>query len=330
MKYKDYVKIWCEYKKPLIKPSTFTNWQNRLRIHLIPFFGEYELEELDSKLLQQFIFDKFNDNLRHKSVRDLDMIFRLTVSEAVELEYIKTATKFIVKYPKNITQKKTITEVLNDSEYSKLFNYLMGSINYSDMGILISLCTGLRIGEVCALQWKDIDFNNKMISVSKTAQRIYIRDLDDSVGTTEHIVGAPKTASSYRTIPVMDALIDKLKTMRRDWPDENCVIIDYLSGANRQRKLRFGDPRTLRQRFERVLKMLGINHHTFHALRHTFASKLIEMGIDPKTVSELLGHSDINTTLNLYVHPNEQQKRDAVNALLSKKGLKKKIKTVML
>ena len=195
--------------------------------------------------------------------------------------------------------KKNEIQVLSNIERKKLEAYLLSNVILSNICTLLSLYTGLRIGEVCGLKWEDIDFKKGCISVNKTVERISLGN-----GKTKVVVGDPKTESSIRKVYVPDFIIELLKERRKS-PD-----LFVLSGKQNPT-----EPRTLQYRFEKILKSAGIREMKFHSLRHTYATICIEKGVDIKTLSELLGHSDVKITLNTYVHSSDKLKRKYVKRL---------------
>ena len=161
--------------------------------------------------------------------------------------------------------------------------------------------SGLRIGELCALTWEDVDFENGVVRVEKTLQRVPMRSENNK---TSVVITSPKSKTSVREIPIPAFVMDILKRSRHS---DNCYI---LSGTNRP-----VEPRTMQNRFKAVLKECGIRSANFHLLRHTYATVCIESGFDAKTVSELLGHSNVNITLNRYVHSSMEMKKKCVDGL---------------
>ena len=189
-------------------------------------------------------------------------------------------------------------------EQNKLTNYVLNNLTSRNIGILLSLYSGIRIGELCALQWKDIDFKNNKLIISKTVQRIYIKDKDKNISKV--IITSPKTKNANREIPINKDFIEILKKIKSD--------NDYYILSNNEKYI---EPRTYRKYFNKALKENKIKHFNFHSLRHTFATNCITLGCDYKTVSELLGHANVNITLNLYVHPRYSQKKKCID-LVSK------------
>ena len=195
--------------------------------------------------------------------------------------------------------KKNEIQVLSNIERKRLENYLLSNVKLSNICTLLSLYTGLRIGEVCGLKWEDIDLKKGCLSVNKTVERISIGN-----GKTKVVVESPKTESSIRKVYVPSFIMELLKEHKKS------SDLFVLSG-----KLKPTEPRTLQYRFEKILKSAGIREMTFHSLRHTYATLCIEKGMDIKTLSELLGHSDVKITLNTYVHSSDRLKRKYVKRL---------------
>lgn len=195
-------------------------------------------------------------------------------------------------------------QALDIQEQVKLERHILGNNKIYHYGILFSLYTGLRLGEVIALKWKNVDFKNKLIYI------------DMSAGTISHnhktvtIESSPKTQSSVREIPISRQLLDLLKTLKQKSKNE------YVIASHNNKQVR---SRAYQKSFENLLKKLHIKHYGFHSLRHTFATRLLENGVDIKTISELLGHSSPTITLNRYVHTNLQNKRKAMEILTSKR-----------
>ena len=163
---------------------------------------------------------------------------------------------------------------------------------------MLSLYTGLRLGELCGLQWQDVNLSKNTISVNKTIQRI-----ENENGGTSMLIDSPKTVSSERVIPIPDFLIPILRNIKTE------TATDYVTTG----KNTFTQPRTYQARLKTYFKDCGLENYHFHTLRHTFASRAIELGFDPKSLSEILGHSNVKITLDLYVHPSMESKQEQMN-----------------
>lgn len=291
--FQDVSKIWCDAKRPIVKHSTMCAYLLTLQTHLLPWFGTMEtIAECD---VQQFVIDKCASGLARKTVRDMVAVLKSIVKYGNK-HGIFHFEEWEIEYPTDTENKLLPTLSLNHQRI--LMNHLIEQPTQQNIGVLLALCTGMRIGEVCALQWEDVDFTQRIITVRHTVGRIYNCELK----TTERIHTSPKTKNSCREIPISKQLFQSLKTVRKQSQSP------YVVGTSTQSK----EPRSYRDYFSRLLKRLNIPHLVFHGLRHTFATRCIESQCDYKTVSVILGHSNVATTLNLYVHPNLSQKKNVL------------------
>ena len=200
--------------------------------------------------------------------------------------------------------EKQDVEVLTISHQRQLMTYVKEHFTFLNLGIFICLNAGLRIGEVCALQWDDIDVATGVIRVSKTIQRIYLVDGEEKY--TELIIDKPKTKNSIREIPMTRDLLALVRPLKKIVRGDFYVLTNSSTPT---------EPRTYRSYFKKLQQQLGLHKMRFHGLRHSFATRCIESKCDYKTVSVLLGHSNISTTLNVYVHPNMEQKRKCIDTM---------------
>lgn len=299
---------WLSTKREYIKEATFANYQQAIDTHILPALGTIPLAELTEQKLQEVTLYWLKEGrcdgqggLSERTVRGFIMLIKLSLKSAVKAGYLPSRD-FEILYPKKNNSEQIQT--LSKQEQAILTQYIYLHLTPKNLGILFCLHTGLRIGELCALQWKDINFENKTVTISKTLQRIFTRNKSGK-GSTKIIITTPKTKNSVRTVPISSLLYPVLKHMQSNNPE-----IYLLTG-----KKTCTEPRTYRDYYNRLLKKLEIPHIHFHGLRHTFATRLIENGADYKTVSELLGHASVNITLNLYVHPQMEQKRKAVELM---------------
>jgi len=198
---------------------------------------------------------------------------------------------------------------LTVAHHKKILDYIRQNFTFRNLGIYISLSTGLRIGEVCALRWSDINVDSGTINVQRTIERIYI--IEGEKKHTELVINTPKTKNSCREIPMSKELLALVKPLKK------VVNVDYYILTNEPSPT---EPRTYRNYYKRLMEQLGIPKLKFHGLRHSFATRCIESNCDYKTVSVLLGHSNISTTLNLYVHPNMEQKKRCIAKMFKSLG----------
>lgn len=313
-KFKFYAVYWLKKKEFEVKKSTYCNYSNLLKNQIIPAIGEIKFNELNGEILQFFIYKAQGENkLSEKTTKDCLGIIKQIITDGQEEGIIPNFafSKRKLKYKKQ-ELIGNIKKVYTEEEYRKIIREILKNINNKKLGILLGLYTGMRIGELCALQFKDIDFKNKVINVTKTLQRTY--DPTRDINPSEIQITSTKTSSSTRTIPITEEIVKILEKMNTG--NENYI----LTGKNK-----YTEPRTFRRSYQTFMKSIGIEPLKFHSLRHTFASMNIENGADIKTISEILGHSDIDTTLKVYTHTSEKAKKKAIDKferLLQEKGIK--------
>ena len=302
--YKDWIYAWLLEKKEYIKESTYANYSNNIFNHIIPKLGNYYLNELNHKIIQDFLLELSkngrkdnNGGLAEKTIKDITIIIKGSIKKGINEDKIKHI-ELTFNYPKDNTEKKLY--VLTKREQNRITNYVLKNINSRNIGLLISLYSGIRIGELCALRWEDVDFKKSCLTINKTIQRIYIKDKDKNISKV--IITTPKTKNANREIPINKDFLEILKKVKSDKKH-------YILTGNDK----YIEPRTYRKYFNKVLDKLKIKHFNFHSLRHTFATNCISLGVDYKTVSELLGHANVNITLNLYVHPRYSQKKKCID-----------------
>lgn len=307
--YKDWIWDWLLYKKDYIKESTYANYSNIISNHIAPDLGKYYLNQLNNQIIQGFLLKKYKtgrvDNLgglSNKTIRDIVAIIKSSLKFAMKEGLISNLNLDFI-YPKVNVRDKVYT--LSKQDQDKLTNYILKNKSSKNLGILLTLYSGIRIGELCALQWRDIDFKNNILHINKTLQRVYIKDKE--VNESKIIITNPKTHNAEREIPLNKEFAKELKKFRTDSED-------YILSCSRK----WIEPRTYRRFFARALEKSKVEKINFHGLRHTFATNCIKLGVDYKTVSELLGHATVNITLNLYVHPQMSQKKKCIDLICKK------------
>ena len=297
--FEEVARLWQEEKRLYVKRSTFAAYVLLLDNHLIPSFGQ-ERDVTEPKV-QDFVLRKLDSGLSQKSVRDMLVVLRMVLKYAVK-NGLMEHHEIDVKFPTERERKEV--QVLSRNSQQRIMRHLKENLSPMNLGIYICLCTGLRIGEICALKWEDIDVDSGMIRISKTIQRIYVKNGTDC--HTEVIIDTPKTMNSMRMIPIPRDLRRMLHAHRRS-ADGKCFLVTSSP--------RPVEPRTYRNYYNKLMNELKMPKLKFHSLRHSFATRCIESRCDYKTVSALLGHSNISTTLNLYVHPNMEQKKRCVEQM---------------
>lgn len=287
------VALWKEDKKQYVKRSTFAAYTLLIENHILPSFGEMALvEEQD---VQTFVFRKLNEGLSHKTIKDILIVLKMILRFGAKNQMTEYR-QIDIKFPTE--RDKHSIDILNRSHQKQIMEYIRLHFTFKNLGIYICLSAGMRIGEICALTWDDLDVENGIIHVRKTIQRIYV--IEEHRKYTEVILDTPKTKNSIREIPMTKNLLKMIR------PIKKIVNGNFYVLTNEPKPT---EPRTYRNYYKQFMQSLGLPLMKFHGLRHSFATRCIESKCDYKTVSVLLGHSNISTTLNLYVHPNLEQKK---------------------
>ena len=279
---------WLKAIKFRVKQSTLANYLGKAETHILPAFGSIRADELNASHVQQFIADKLQSGLSSNYVADIVILLKSVMKFAVNRYNIRNRIADIIM-PK---KRKAEVLLLSKSQQNRLQKYLSDNQSLTSLGVALSLFTGLRIEELCALKWADIDLLNRTNSVSKTIQRI------KSHNCTQLVITEPKSISSVREIPIPDCITPLLKQF--------CSSGDFyiLSGTAKP-----VEPRTMQYRFQFLLKKAKLPSIHFHALSHMFATNCVELGFDVKSLSEILGHSGVEITLNRYVHSSLERKK---------------------
>lgn len=278
--FQDVSKIWCDAKRPIVKHSTMCAYLLTLQTHLLPWFGTMEtIAECD---VQQFVIDKCASGLARKTVRDMVAVLKSIVKYGNK-HGIFHFEEWEIEYPTDTENKLLPTLSLNHQRI--LMNHLIEQPTQQNIGVLLALCTGMRIGEVCALQWEDVDFTQRIITVRHTVGRIYNCELK----TTERIHTSPKTKNSCREIPISKQLFQSLKTVRKQSQSP------YVVGTSTQSK----EPRSYRDYFSRLLKRLNIPHLVFHGLSHSKFFYLLN--ISELSILKNVTANDLETSYILFL-----------------------------
>ena len=297
---KEVAELWKADKKQYVKESTYSAYCLLVVNHIIPYFGDKE--EFVEDDVQKFVLDSLNTGLSEKTTKDIVVVIKMVQKFGAKKNLMKLNPIDII-YP--MTSSKKELEVMSKDNQKKLLNYLNDNFSFKNLGITICLCTGLRIGELCALRWCDFDLDQKILKIRHSLQRIYI--IDGNEKYTKIKVDKPKTKESNRDIPLTNGLYTIIKPLLKVVKLTNYVL------SNDENPI---EPRTYRNYYKKILKKLEIPYLKFHGLRHSFATRCIESKNSVKTVSVILGHANITTTLNLYVHPNNDEKKRCIEKML--------------
>lgn len=280
-----------------VKESTFSNYKAKFEKHILPVFVDIPCADLSAVRINEFINQKLAEGLCASYVRDIFTVFKSMLKYAQEEYGFKLSLKNVV-LPR--AEKKQI-EKISDAEQKRFISYLRTNMSLTAFGILISLFMGLRIGELCGLKWSDVDFDNKILHIRRTVQRI---SSANGSRKTKVIISTPKSETSFRSVAIPDFLIEYFKMFQNE---ANFFILSGLEKVI--------EPRTMQYRYKKMLKSAEIENHNFHKLRHTFATNCAEKGFDVKTLSVVLGHSSVNLTLNRYIHPDRSHERKLMNSM---------------
>lgn len=293
---------WLEEKKGEIALSTYSKYDQLIKNHIAFYFKEKTTEDVTATVLKEFR-QSLNDNLRlsNGNKRTIVMIINKTCERAFQ----KGKMQNLLYTKPGLSKKKPMVQVFSTWEQRKLERYLLSHNSKHCNAILLALYSGLRIGEICALQWKDIDFNNDSLTVTKTVQRQLQKA--ENRKKTSLVISSPKSLTSNRMIPLPRFMIEHFKKLYFERKET-----DYIFNKNPLTPL---DPRTLQYAFEKVLLQCNISYKNFHCLRHTFATRCIVIGFDVKTLSEILGHADIKITMEYYFHSSFEYKKKQINKL---------------
>lgn len=292
---------WFNAQKINLKPSSTIKYQNLIENHILPELGHRKLRELNADLLYAFLdAQRKNGNKKNggmlstSSLQTMLYILNATIKYAASNNMVAYFSIRLTGAGKEVTPVQTLEQYEEDA----LDHFLSANISRRNLGIMLSLYCGLRIGEVCALQWADIDTKNAVLYVRRTVQRI--ANPSGKTKTKIHI-GSPKSKSSVRAIPVPSFLVPIIFALAQEDPPDAYILTGSISKPL--------EPRTFQFYFDQVLNIAGIKKTKYHTLRHTFATNCVALGFDIKSLSEILGHSNVSITLNKYVHPSMKQKR---------------------
>lgn len=282
---------WFQSIQHRVKESTAANYLMKWKKHLLNSMGNLSVASIKPKMIYEFIAKKQKEGLSARYITDILILIKSIFKYAATTHSIKNPMTGVLM-PK---KKSPEIVLLTYEQQYKLQEYLSMHKNNATLGVALAIVTGIRIGELCALQWSDIDLEKRILTVRKTMQRIQI----SGKGGTKLVITEPKSETSKRKIPIPECIIEFLRAFQGEDNEYIC------SGT-----VRPVEPRTMQYRFAKILKNVKLPSVHFHALRHMFATKCVKLGFDIKTLSEILGHSNVRITLEKYVHSDFSQKQE--------------------
>ena len=312
MKFKEYTIQFLENKKEEVKQSTYCNYANNLK-QVNKYIAEVEIADISTEIIENMCIKMIKDGYSYKTLTDMKTITKSLLNQAKK-ENLTEQIIDTINIPKNvleIAKSKTREEIkiYNDVETKKLIDNLLKDCKSENkerrkvaLGILILMQTGIRVGELLALKWKDVNLEEKYIDINKTIQRIY----DPISQKSKILIGSPKSFTSKRKVPITDILLNELKKYNQN--DEDYIISQILNNKPKE-------PRTFRREYKRYLKQIDLRYLHPHALRHCFASNLVNSGVNVKHASKILGHSNSGITLDVYTHTTNTELVEIANTL---------------
>ena len=298
---------WLESKIPQLKPASISKYQNILEWYLFPSFASLDIRTLTRNDVMELIRSLLlNGGIKSKGLSAKTVNGTISVLKSIfNYASFEKGIPMVNINDLSVKQPQKPMRILSIKEQKQLNKYLFNNLNPCNLGVLLSLYTGLRIGEVCALKWKDISFNEQYIYVHQSMQRIQKHSSKNK--KTQVIIQTPKSDCSIRKIPIPTDLFRLMLLYKKN--DDSFLLTGEPN--------RYIEPRCMENRFKIIAEKCNILNIKFHSLRHTFATRCIELGFDPKSLSEILGHSSVNITLNRYVHPSMELKMKNMNMLSS-------------
>lgn len=296
-----YCDMWLETRQPKIKEATFVKYQTILECHIKPQLGGSFPLRMTDGLLQTFTNSlQEYDGLAPKTVKDILVVLRSIIKYTAK-QFPGIFPVLEIPYPR---EPKKEMRVLTAEEQDHLVSFLLDDMDVCKFGVLLTLFTGIRIGEICALKWENISMKDQTIKITATMQRLKNTNQGDE-RKTKIIIGPPKSETSLRTIPMSDSVAEPCKKMN---PHNKDAYV--LTGTSE-----YMEPRALQYRMQKYTRECGLEGVHFHTLRHTFATRCVEVGFEIKSLSEILGHSTTTITLDRYVHSSLEMKRANMNKL---------------
>lgn len=293
---------WLEYKKLSIKYSSYVKYDRVVHHYLIDYFGDYGINDISTHIIIQYFQDMLDKEYASSTLRSIRYVFK----SVIQYSHKKYETKLIDMDFIRLKRKTKSLHIINQDEKRLLDKYIFTHYEPISLAIMMGLYAGLRLGEVSGLQWKDIDIDNQVIYVSKTVQRL--KNNENNNKKTKLVVSAPKTVTSKRIVPLPIFVVNYIRDYQMNLKDYD---EEYYFFSN---EMNIPDPRNIQYHFSKICQLYDIEAH-FHTLRHTYATYCVMSDIDIKSLSEMLGHSHVSITLDLYVHSTIEFKKEQIKKI---------------
>lgn len=296
---------WKAHIRYTVKDSTYSNYEELLDNHILPILGNMQVRKITNHTIVGFVQKELDQGMAYGSIHVIISVLKNILRYAQEFGYFPAEP---LKFPRIPSSSRDI-QIMSSENYKKLNTCLLSNMDSFSFGILLCMYTGIRVGELSGLKWEDIDFTQRRIHIRRTVTRVknlnmHMTDGKKECSRTHLNIGTPKTATSIRAIPLPDRLLELAVPLKK----EGRFFV--LTGTEKCM-----EPRTIQRRYAALLKKCEIPHIKIHALRHQFSCRWIEQGFDTKSLSEILGHTSVKTTLDLYVHIQPDTKRRYMNQL---------------
>lgn len=307
--FRDVLEAWQDANRVRLKEASISRYQNLIETHILPELGNKRIAQINASTINRFLSNKLEKGridgeggLSASYVRSISLVIGSAIRYGVSE---KMCDPLLSPITKPSLPKKALN-VLSAEQQKQLEQELLETMNEEKLLIYLTLYSGLRIGEACALRWEDISLESKLIYVRQTVSRVWC--FEKGKKYSKLVAGLPKTESSQRCIPICSKLYAILS--RFPYRKRHGYVLPNSDGG-------FISPRTFEYRYKKILKAAKVEPVNYHALRHTFATRCIERGVDVKSLSEILGHADASITLNTYVHSSIEMKRIQLEKLAS-------------
>lgn len=295
-----YCDEWLRACKNRLKESTYIKYHTMLELHIKPKLGGCFPLGINSGLIEEFTNELLEEDLSPKTVKDILVELRSVLAYTAK-QFPGVFPLIEIAYPKD-TKKEM--RVLSREEQKRFIDYLTTDMDECKFGVLLSLFTGIRIGELCALRWENVSIKDRTIRITSTMQRLKNTESANDA-KTKVVISSPKSNTSLRTIPMTDYVAELFATLESNNPEAFVLTgsLDYL------------EPRTMQYKLEKYTRECELKGVHFHTLRHTFATRCVEVDFEIKSLSEILGHSTTTITLDRYVHSSIELKRRNMSKL---------------